>query len=45
MKLHPYEAPQSELLEIRMEQTILSGESGSSEPIGYDDDPFGGGNH
>lgn len=44
MKTHIYETPQSELLEIVMEQTILSGGNGTSEPIGYDDDPLGGGN-
>ena len=40
----PYVSPEAEVLECCLEQCILSGEDGSHEPVGYDDDPFGGGN-
>ena len=38
-----YETPVIEVMFITMEECILSGENGSSESIGYDDDPFSGG--
>lgn len=39
-----YLQPEAELIALHIEKSILSGENGSSESIGYDDDPFGGGN-
>ena len=45
MKKQPYESPVIEVLTITQEERFLqSGGNGTSEPIGYDDDPFGGGN-
>ena len=38
-----YDPPVIEVVFITMEECILSGGNGSSESIGYDDDPFGGG--
>lgn len=39
-----YERPDTELLALVQEEAFLqSGENGSSESVGYDDDPFAGG--
>ena len=40
-----YERPDTEVVTLVQEDHFLqSGEYGSSESVGYDDDPFGGGN-
>lgn len=45
MKKQPYESPVIEVLAVAQEERFLqSGGNGTSEPIGYDDDPLGGGN-
>ena len=38
-----YETPVLEVWSVRLEANVLSGENGSSEGVGYDDDdPLGG---
>ena len=37
---HFYEKPETEVLTILQEKSILSGERGSSESVSYGDDPF-----